>query len=96
MKQIDMRTGRPYGDHGSANDALDFALDWGLCSEPDTFLRAWRDGSAVDEWPEFYSWLFSRELNRQLLQEGNFIRNLFILGVGLLALYGLWVMVDGR
>ena len=54
---IDSRTGRPIGDHGTAEQAIAFALD----AHSDTlqtyeFLEAWRDGD-LDEWPEFYPWL---------------------------------------
>lgn len=58
---IDKRTGRPFGDHGSGTDALNYALDVvmeedGDCSD---FLRAWREGD-LSEWPEFYVWLNRR------------------------------------
>lgn len=59
----DSRTGRSIGDHGSAHDAITFAID---IHEPDPgnqveFLRAWQQGSAFEEWPEFYEWLADRE-----------------------------------
>lgn len=56
----DPRTGRPVGDHGTANDAIDFALEHAGMEERE-FLDAWRDGSAFDEWPEFYAWLRERD-----------------------------------
>jgi hypothetical protein len=58
---IDPRTGRPVGDHGSAEHALDYALDVAASNcEVETFLTAWREGS-LEEWPEFYAWLRERE-----------------------------------
>jgi 8-oxo-dGTP diphosphatase len=56
----DPTTGRPSGDHGSAADAIDFALDTSDGLEADTFLRRWREGD-LDEWPDFYEWLAERE-----------------------------------
>jgi hypothetical protein len=54
---IDKRAGRPLDDHGTAAQAIEFALDSGdSYLEVDTFLRAWREGD-LDEWPEFYEWL---------------------------------------
>lgn len=59
----DPRTGRPLGDHGTAVQAIDFALEhcneWGP-GEGEDFLRHWREGS-LDEWPEFYEWLKEQE-----------------------------------
>lgn len=62
--RIDPRTGRPLGDHGSAEAAIEFALD-GTNHDHDaynalTFLSAWREGAAFEEWPEFYPWLKAR------------------------------------
>lgn len=52
----DPRTGRPVGDHGTAVQAIEYALEQvGDCEAVD-FLRAWREGD-LDEWPEFYPWL---------------------------------------
>jgi len=61
---IDKRTGRPFGDHGTANQAIAFAIDGmnGWCSEPEVFLKAWREGD-LTEWPEFYIWLGMQEEN---------------------------------
>jgi hypothetical protein len=54
---IDPRTNRPLGDHGTAVQALEYALHkLGPYDEIDTFLRCWREGD-LDEWPEFYAWL---------------------------------------
>lgn len=53
----DPRTGRPLGDHGTANQAINYVLsraDLG-CPAKD-FLKCWREGD-LDEWPEFYVWL---------------------------------------
>lgn len=53
----DPKTGRPFGDHGPAQAAIDFLLDHRQAPGEETeFLRAWREGD-LDEWPEFYSWL---------------------------------------
>lgn len=58
---IDATTGRWIGDHSTAQQAIDFALD----AHDDTletyeFLKAWREGD-LDEWPEFYAWLAKAE-----------------------------------
>lgn len=53
---MDPRTGRPFGDHGTAVQAIDFALDIMRNDDPETFLRCWREGD-LEEWPEFYAWL---------------------------------------
>ena len=54
--RIDERTGRPIGDHGTALQAIEYALnEIGDCEGVD-FLRAWREGD-LGEWPEFYDWL---------------------------------------
>lgn len=50
---------RPLGDHGTAQDAIDFALDELRDFHAD-FLTAWREGDLA-EWPEFYVWLEVRE-----------------------------------
>jgi hypothetical protein len=60
---IDERTGRQAGNHGTANQALEYALD---VHEADPgnqleFLRAWREGDLADEWPDFYTWLNALE-----------------------------------
>lgn len=54
---IDPRTGRPVGDHGTAAQAIEWALDQNDdYAGVDCFLRAWREGD-LGEWPEFYEWL---------------------------------------
>lgn len=55
----DPRTGRPCGDHGSAENAIRYALDH-AGNECQEFLQAWSEG-ALDEWPEFYPWLAKQE-----------------------------------
>lgn len=59
-RTIDRTTGRPVGDHGRAEDAINFAIDQ-LDAEQDTFLRAWRSGD-LSEFPDFYDWLRERGL----------------------------------
>lgn len=55
--KLDPRTGRPFGDHGTASDAISFLLDVQQApGEETTFLRCWREGN-LDEWPEYYEWL---------------------------------------
>lgn len=61
---IDPRTGRAVGDHGTAQDAIDFCLAHCRTMEPEVFLRAWREG-CMDEWPEYYVWLAKREEARR-------------------------------
>ena len=55
---IDPRTGRPYGDHGTANQVIEYILqprvDLGCPAED--FLKCWREGD-LEEWPEYYEWL---------------------------------------
>lgn len=60
---IDPRTDRPLGDHGTANDAIEFAIagNNAAWTQEVEFLRAWQTGD-LDEWPEFYEWL--RETGR--------------------------------
>lgn len=55
---IDPRTGRPLGDHGTALQAINWALhhagsDLG---ELHAFLTNWLEGN-LDQWPEYYAWL---------------------------------------
>ncbi len=60
--EIDPRTGRPVGDHGTALDAINFLLDAGTDygpGEETLFLESWRTGD-LGEWPEFYEWLGSK------------------------------------
>jgi hypothetical protein len=61
-KRIDPRTGRPIGDHGSAEAAIEFArAHAGNSHELIAFLEAWTEGRAFEEWPEFYTWLAKKE-----------------------------------
>lgn len=64
-KSCDPRTGRPFGDHGTAYDALEYALKQRDKGEDAhdilAFLTVWREGAASDEWPEFYPWLAEKE-----------------------------------
>lgn len=53
---IDPNTGRPYGDHGTATDAINYALSRETGGDAATFLYCWREGN-LDEWPEYYGWL---------------------------------------
>lgn len=55
---IDPRTGREVGDHGTAQQAIEFVLDTPHLTfgQEVPFLIAWREG-ALDEWPEYYAWL---------------------------------------
>lgn len=59
---LDPRTGRPFGDHGTHADALDYinsAIDCAPGEETE-FLKAWSDGD-LEEWPEYYEWLKDRD-----------------------------------
>lgn len=51
---------RSRDDHGTANQAIDFAIDYTLCDDAATFLRSWQQGDLA-EWPEFYTWLDSQD-----------------------------------
>lgn len=58
--ELDPRTGRPFGDHGSALDAINFLLSHHQApGEEAAFLRRWREGD-LGEWPEYYEWLSAR------------------------------------
>ena len=52
---IDPRTNRPLGNHGTALQAITWALDH-EDGNVDDFLRAWRIGD-LEEWPDYYEWL---------------------------------------
>ena len=53
----DPTTNRPWGDHGTADDAIEFLLDVRqVAGEETEFLKAWREGD-LREWPEYYEWL---------------------------------------
>jgi len=63
----DPTTGRPYGDHGTSEQAINWALD-GRNHDNDAynqiaFLTAWREGDAFGEWPEFYTWLAAQPVS---------------------------------
>lgn len=64
MLKKDPTTGRPWGNHGKANDAIDWVLDRCPDGDPAAFLTAWRDGSAAKGWPDFYKWLNQRDADR--------------------------------
>lgn len=58
---FDPRTGRPYGDHGTAIEAIQFAAESGkVPMEEAAFLKNWMEGN-LDQFPEYYSWLKDRE-----------------------------------
>lgn len=59
-EHYDPNTGREFGDHGTANQAIEWLLDHSSDTElanGHEFLRAWREGWAWEAWPEFYEWL---------------------------------------
>ena len=60
-EKYDPRTGRPFGNHGSANEAHLWGLEIGdrfrEVDDFETFIKVWQEGSAFEEWPEFYRWL---------------------------------------
>ena len=60
VTKIDPETGRPVGDHGTGEQAIDFILhhseDHDLY-KMEAFRKAWQEGAAHEEWPEFYAWL---------------------------------------
>lgn len=56
---INPSTGREYGDHGTGEQAIDFALDV-EDGDAATFLNCWRHGE-LEEWPEFYKWLSKQD-----------------------------------
>lgn len=59
--RLDPRTGRPLGDHGTAVQAVAYALDVEQnTGDAVVFLEHWREGN-LDEWPEFYDWLKREE-----------------------------------
>lgn len=55
---IDPRTDHAVGDHGTAVQAIDYALagNNSAWTQETEFLRAWREGD-LDEIPDFYVWL---------------------------------------
>lgn len=44
-------------DHGTAQQAIEWVLHVNNDDHEREFLLAWQEGSARDEWPEFYEWL---------------------------------------
>ena len=64
MSKIDPNTGRPFGDHGTAQDAIDFILDYRVSDfgpgEESDFLEGWNEGD-LKGYPEFYDWLKEKE-----------------------------------
>ena len=73
---LDPATGRPFGDHGTADDALAFVLDnAGDDIEALSFLRYW-DAGDVRAWPTFYPWLAARENARPALTPAERFRTL--------------------
>lgn len=57
---IDPRTGRAFGDHGTALQAIHFVTTQDTAGEENAFLCRWLQGD-LDEWPEFYEWLKNTE-----------------------------------
>lgn len=73
---LDPATGRPLGDHGTADDAVAFVLDnVGDDIEALSFLRYW-DAGDVRAWPDFYPWLAAREKARPSLTPAERFRTL--------------------
>lgn len=57
-KLTDPKTGLPFGEHGRAQDAIDYALSNYLdLHKIPLFLHSWQHGHSADEWPEYYDWL---------------------------------------
>jgi len=59
-ESIDERTGRPFGDHGTGDQAIEWMLNVNTDRDlynNEAFLGAWQDGDAFEEWPDFYEWL---------------------------------------
>lgn len=51
------RCGTVTGDHGTADQAIDWLLDHADPFDDNSeFLKCWREGN-LDEWPEYYEWL---------------------------------------
>ena len=58
----DPRTGRPIGDHGTGEQAIDWILHHADARlQASDFLNAWQEGDVFEEWPEFYEWLTQAE-----------------------------------
>lgn len=59
--EIDPRTGRKVGDHGTPLQAIEFAsYSYSTMSQEREFLKGWLEGN-LDDWPEFYEWLESED-----------------------------------
>lgn len=60
-EKYDLRTGLPMGEHGTAIEALEWALDAGdrirEVDSAEDFMKYWREGGAMYDWPEYYKWL---------------------------------------
>jgi hypothetical protein len=56
-RMIDHRTGRPFGDNGSEKQARKYGDSIGI---PETFLKAWREGTVLNEYPEYGDWLIEQ------------------------------------
>jgi hypothetical protein len=58
---LDPRTGRPWGDHGTGSQAVEYAFSE-LDGDFDAieFLRSWREAD-LEEYPDFYGWLAEQE-----------------------------------
>jgi hypothetical protein len=68
-KHIDPRTGRTFGDHGTAADAIGYLLDMDnpreiADGEVWEFIKDWAMGD-LDAWPDFYVWLANVEGERE-------------------------------
>lgn len=63
-QENDPRTGRPWGDHGTGSQAIEWALHVNRDGQVEEFLTEWECGGAYEEWPEFYEWLNNEERGR--------------------------------
>lgn len=62
--ELDPRTGRPYVDHGTALQAMQFAIDCrDICGEEKEFISAWLEGN-LEDFPEFYDYLRGLEAGK--------------------------------
>jgi hypothetical protein len=60
-QELDPRTGRPFGDHGTGSQAIEWALYINRDGQVEEFLGEWFVGAAADEWPDYYEWLNEQE-----------------------------------
>lgn len=44
-------------NHGTALQAVEWAIEHCDDSDPMVFMRQWFEGNAREEWPEYYEWL---------------------------------------